>query len=244
MSVKILLNGARGRMGQAIQATAENMDVTFCGLCDVGDDPSQYIAEADVILDFSFHEVTPKLAKLAAENNKPMVIGTTGHTEEERAYILEATKSIPLVWAGNYSIGVNVMNWLTAQATRILGADYEAEVMEMHHNKKKDSPSGTAERLIEIIRKERNLSEDQVVHGRKGLVGERPRDEIGVHAVRGGGIIGEHTVFFIDQRERLELTHRAFDRGIFAGGALRACVWAVGEKPGLYNMEDILGLKI
>ena len=243
MSIKILLSGAKGRMGQVIQASAKDMDVTFCGLCDAGDDPAQYIKEADVILDFSFHEVTPKLAKLAAEDGKPMVIGTTGHTSEERETILKITKNIALVWAGNYSVGVNVLNWLTAQAARIMGSDFEPEVLEMHHNKKKDAPSGTAERLIEIIREKRNLSEDQVIHGREGLVGERPRDEIGIHAIRGGGIVGEHTVFFIGQNERVELTHRASDRGIFAVGALKACIWAVDKEAGLYNMEDILGLR-
>lgn len=244
MSLKIFLNGAKGRMGQAIQFAAKDMGITFCGLCDVGDEHiARQLEEADVVLDFSFHSATLPLAKLAAEYNKPLVIGTTGHTEEEKREILKVIQGLPVVWAGNYSVGVNVLNWLTAQAARILDSDFQAEVLELHHALKKDAPSGTAERLVEIIREKRNTPEEKVVRSREGLVGERAEGEIGVQAIRGGGIVGEHTVYFIGKNERLELTHRAADRSILAEGSLKACQWICGKTAGLYNMEDILGLR-
>ena len=243
MPLKILLNGSRGRMGVAIINVAEANNAVIASACDHGDDPSAHIAECDAVIDFSFHEVTPGIAELAAANNLPLVIGTTGHTEDERAAILKAVEGkIPVVWAGNYSVGVNTLNYLTRKAAAILGEQYEPEVLEMHHHHKKDAPSGTAERLIEILREEYSLEKEQVVHGREGLVGARPRKEIGVHAIRGGDIVGEHTVFFCGEGERIELTHRATDRKIFAQGAVRAAQWAVGKAPGIYNMEDVLGL--
>lgn len=243
MPLKILLNGSRGRMGVAIINVAEANDAVIHAACDTGDDPSTSVAECDAIIDFSFHEVTPGIAKLAAQHNLPLVIGTTGHTDEERAAILKAVEGqIPVVWAGNYSVGVNTLNYLTRKAATILGEQYEPEVLEMHHHHKKDAPSGTAERLIEILRDAYELGKEQVVHGREGLVGARPRKEIGVHAIRGGDIVGEHTVYFCGDGERIELTHRATDRKIFAQGSVRAAHWAVGKAPGIYNMEDVLGL--
>ena len=139
-------------------------------------------------------------------------------------------------------MGVNTLNYLTRKAAAILGEQYEPELMEMHHHHKKDAPSGTAERLIEILQDAYALSDDQVTHGRAGLIGARPAKEIGVHAIRGGDIVGEHTVYFIGDGERVELTHKATDRKIFAQGAIRAAQWAVGKTPGIYNMEDVLGL--
>ena len=243
MALKILLNGSRGRMGVAIIDVAEANDAVIHSACDAGDDPSVAVAECDAIIDFSFHEVTAGIAKLAAEHKLPLVIGTTGHTDEERTEILQAVEGkIPVVWAGNYSVGVNTLNYLTRKAATILGEQYEPEVLEMHHHHKKDAPSGTAERLIEILRDAYELGKDQVVHGREGLVGARPRKEIGVHAIRGGDIVGEHTVYFCGDGERIELTHRATDRKIFAQGSVRAAHWAVGKQPGIYNMEDVLGL--
>ncbi len=243
MPLKILLNGARGRMGVAIINVAEANDAIIHAACDAGDDPAALVADCDAIIDFSFHEVTAGIAELAAQHNLPLVIGTTGHTDEERAAILQAVDGkIPVVWAGNYSVGVNTLNYLTRKAATILGEQYEPEVLEMHHHHKKDAPSGTAERLIEILRDAYELGKDQVVHGREGLVGARPRKEIGVHAIRGGDIVGEHTVYFCGDGERIELTHRATDRKIFAQGSVRAAHWAVGKAPGIYNMEDVLGL--
>ncbi|MDB4345867.1 4-hydroxy-tetrahydrodipicolinate reductase [bacterium] len=243
MPLKLLLNGSRGRMGIAISAIAEANGAEIVSACDAGDDPTANIAACEAIIDFSFHEITPGIAELAVANNIPLVIGTTGHTQEEKQQILDTVKGeIPVVWAGNYSVGVNTLNYLTRKAAQILGEQYEPEVLEMHHHHKKDAPSGTAERLIEILKEGYDLNDEQVVHGREGLIGARPRKEIGVHAIRGGDIVGEHTVYFIGDGERIELTHKATDRKIFAQGAVRAAQWAVGQTPRLYNMEDVLGL--
>lgn len=243
MPLKLLLNGSRGRMGVAIAAIAEDNDAEIVSACDAGDDPSARVGGCEAIIDFSFHEVTPGIAELAVANNLPLVIGTTGHTAGEKAQILSTVEGkIPVVWAGNYSVGVNTLNYLTRKAAGILGERYEPEVLEMHHHDKRDAPSGTAERLIEILKDSYELNDEQVVHGREGLVGARPRKEIGVHAIRGGDIVGEHTVYFCGDGERIELTHRATDRKIFAQGAVRAAQWATGQKPGVYNMEDVLGL--
>jgi 4-hydroxy-tetrahydrodipicolinate reductase len=243
MPLKILLNGSRGRMGIAITDAAEANNAVIQSACDTGDDPSAKVSQCEAIIDFSFHEVTPGIAELAVAHNLPLVIGTTGHTAEEKATILKTVDGkIPVVWAGNYSVGVNTLNYLTRKAATILGDQYEPEVMEMHHHHKKDAPSGTAERLIEILRDAYSLDTEQIVHGREGLVGARPNKEIGVHALRGGDIVGEHTVYFCGDGERIELTHRATDRKIFAQGAVRAAQWAVGKTAGVYNMEDVLGL--
>lgn len=243
MPLNLLLHGARGRMGRAIAAAAESSDAVIAAACDVGDDPSEKAGDCEAIIDFSFHEATPPLARLAAERNLPLVIGTTGHSAAEKTEIRNAVEAaIPVVWAGNYSIGVNTLNFLVRNAARILGPAYEAEIVEMHHHHKKDAPSGTAERLVEILREAFTFDASRVRHGREGQVGARPNAEIGVHAVRGGDIVGEHTVHFCGAGERLELTHKASDRTIFAAGALRAARWAVGQEPGVYRMEDVLGL--
>ena len=241
--VKILLNGARGRMGLAISEIAEVNNVVVVSACDSGDDPTRNIDQCEAVIDFSVREATLEIAELAAASKLPLVIGTTGHDDETKKLICDTVETkIPVVWAGNFSVGVNTLNYLTKKAATILGEPFEPEVLEMHHHHKKDAPSGTAERLIQILREAYDLGKDQVVHGRKGLVGARPRKEIGVHAIRGGDIVGEHTVYFCGEGERIELTHRATDRKIFAQGALRATHWAIGKAPGIYNMEDVLGL--
>jgi 4-hydroxy-tetrahydrodipicolinate reductase len=230
-------------MGVAISDCAEANDAVITAACDAGDDPATAIADCETVIDFSFHEVTPVIASLAARHNLPLVIGTTGHTAEERSSILSTVEGkIPVVWAGNYSVGVNTLNYLTRKAATILGDKYEPELMEMHHHHKKDAPSGTAERLIDILKDAYAYRDENVTHGREGLVGARPEKEIGVHAIRGGDIVGEHTVYFIGDGERVELTHKATDRKIFAQGAIRAAHWAVGKPPAVYNMEDVLGL--
>jgi 4-hydroxy-tetrahydrodipicolinate reductase len=147
------------------------------------------------------------------------------------------------VWAGNFSVGVNLLFALTRRASAVLGPDYDAEVVEMHHRFKKDAPSGTAARLLEIILEERKLSAAALRHGRSGITGERQPTEVGVHALRGGDVVGEHTVLFAALGERVELTHKASDRGIFARGAVRAAHWVVKQQPGVYDMQDVLGLK-
>jgi 4-hydroxy-tetrahydrodipicolinate reductase len=230
-------------MGLAIADIAEANNAVITSACDAGDDPARQIDQCEAVIDFSTQDATLKIAELAAANKLPLVIGTTGHSPETRKKIIDTIKDeIPVVWAGNFSVGVNTLNYLTKNAATILGEQFEPEVLEMHHHHKKDAPSGTAERLIEILRDAYNMDKEHVVHGREGLIGARPGKEIGVHAIRGGDIVGEHTVYFCGEGERIELTHRATDRKIFAQGALRAAHWATGKYPGIYNMEDVLGL--
>lgn len=240
--LRILLNGAKGRMGQAIAAAAQSAGASVVGI-DQGDDATKHIAGCDVVIDFSFHAATPTLAALAAQHGKPLIIGTTGHTDAEKAAIRASVAKIPVVWAGNYSIGVNLLNALVRRAASVLGTGWDIELTEMHHRLKKDAPSGTAERLLEILREERKVGADQLRHGRSGLVGERTPTEIGVHALRGGDVVGDHTVLFASDGERLELTHKASSRTIFAQGALRAAAWVVGRPAKVYGMDDVLGLK-
>ena len=229
-------------MGQAISEIAPQLNAEIVAEIDEGDDPALSINNCEVAIDFSFHEVTLPLARLAAEHKKPLVIGTTGHSNKERDAIIATSTDIPIVWSGNYSTGVNLLFYLTSKAAEILGPDYNPEIIEMHHRFKKDAPSGTAERLIEVVQEARSIASEQTRHGRKGITGERPDNEIGVHALRGGDVIGEHTVMFAGPGERIELTHRATDRTIFARGALIAAQWALGKAPGLYSMQDVLGL--
>jgi 4-hydroxy-tetrahydrodipicolinate reductase len=243
MSIKVLLNGARGRMGQAIAAAAPAAGVTLSATLDAGDVVADHIASCDVIIDFSTHRATEGLLKLALAHKKPIVIGTTGHAAEEKTHLLGLAQQVPCVWAGNFSIGVNLLFALTRRASAILGSDYDIEVVEMHHRFKKDAPSGTAARLLEIIMEERALTAAALRHGREGITGERTPTEIGMHALRGGDVVGDHTVMFAALGERLELTHKASDRGIFARGSLRAAQWLVGRPAGLYDMQDVLGLK-
>lgn len=243
MRMKILLNGYKGRMGQAILAAAENAGAEISAKCDVGEawTPAA-VAACGVVVDFSFHEVTPGLAEACADAGTPLVIGTTGHTAEERARIEAAAKKIPIVWAGNYSVGVNVLNWLVGKAAKLLDASFQVELVEMHHRHKKDAPSGTAEKLLAVVEAARGLGKSAERHGREGLVGERSRDEIGVHALRGGSVVGDHTVIFAGEGERVELTHKAESRSIFANGAVHAAAWVIGKAPGIYGMEAVLGL--
>lgn len=230
-------------MGQAVAAAAREMGYPVAAAVDAGDNLSEAISGCDAVVDFSSHSATGSLLELAVAHRKPVVLGTTGHSPEEKQQLLALARQIPCVWAGNFSVGVNTLFALTRRATAILGADYDTEVVEMHHRFKKDAPSGTAARLLEIILEERRLSREALRHGREGIVGERPPGEVGVHALRGGDVVGDHTVIFAALGERVELTHKASDRGIFARGALRAAVWVVAQPPGVYDMQDVLGLK-
>ena len=243
MSINALLNGSRGRMGQAIAAAAAEAGVTLCASVDADDAVADHIDACDVIIDFSSHRATEALLELALAHKKPIVIGTTGHSVEEKTRLLGLAQQVPCVWAGNFSIGVNLLFALTRRASAILGSDYDIEVVEMHHRFKKDAPSGTAARLLEIIMEERKLTAAALRHGREGITGERKPTEIGIHALRGGDVVGDHTVMFAAMGERLELTHKASDRGVFARGSLRAAHWLVGRKAGLYDMQDVLGLQ-
>lgn len=243
MPLQIALIGALGRMGRTIIASAQEAGHTIVAPLDTGDDLAAGIAKADVVIDFSSHKITAEVARLAVAAKKPLVIGTTGHTAEVKAQITALVAAIPCVWAGNYSVGVNLLFALTQRAARILGSDYDAEVIEMHHRFKQDAPSGTAARLLEVILEERKLDASALRHGREGITGERQPTEVGIHSLRGGDVVGDHTVLFAALGERLELTHKASDRGIFARGALRAAAWVVSQPPRLYDMQDVLGLK-
>ena len=242
MALTILLNGAHGRRGQAIAAAAPQMGITVGAATDLGDDVAAAARSVDVLVDFSSPQATKGLLEAAAAAGKPVVIGTTGHAPGEKAELLRLAAQIPCVWAGNFSVGVNLLFALTGRAAQALGEDFDAEVVEMHHRMKKDAPSGTAERLLEIILEARGLERGALRHGRQGIAGPRARGEVGVHSLRGGDVVGDHTVVFAGSGERLELTHRASDRAVFAHGALRAAQWVAGQKPGVYDMQDVLGL--
>jgi len=243
MPLTILLNGAKGRMGRAIAAAAAELGIVIGATTTAGDDPSAGIGRCDAIIDFSLPSATERLVELAVAQRKPIVIGTTGHTSEEKKKLLALATRVPCVWAGNFSVGVNLLFALTQEAARVLDSDYDAEVIEMHHRFKKDAPSGTAARLLEIILEERKLTAKALRHGRSGITGERTPSEVGVHSLRGGDVVGDHTVIFAALGERLELTHKASDRAIFARGALRATQWIVKQPPGVYDMQDVLGLR-
>ncbi len=242
---KIIITGSKGRMGQALIAGAARIpELQVVGQIDAGDDLRAVIDKADAVIDFSFHKVTPDVVAVCAERKKAVVIGTTGHNEAEKAQITSFKTQIPMVWASNYSTGVNTLFWLTRKATEILGPGFDLEVVEMHHRLKKDAPSGTATTLAEILAEVRKQQLSEVIrHGRHGIVGERTDAEIGMHSLRGGDVVGDHTVIFAANGERLELTHKASSRDTFAMGALRASQWVVKQSPGLYNMQDVLGLK-
>lgn len=243
MALSIGIIGSRGRMGQAVAAAAREAGIVVAGQGDAGDDLGAVFGGAQVIIDFSAHSATAEVIRLAATHAKPLVIGTTGHAAEEKKQLLSLAKTVPCVWSGNYSVGVNLLFALTQRAAAVLGDDYDAEVVEMHHRFKKDAPSGTAERLLEIILKERKLDASALRHGRRGITGERTRSEVGIHALRGGDVVGDHTVMFAALGERLELTHKASDRGIFARGAIRAAAWVAERPAGVYDMQDVLGLR-
>lgn len=243
--LRLLINGAKGRMGQAlISCAAADPELIVSGAIDAGDDFAAALANCDAVIDFTHADTTEAVTRACAEAGKILVIGTTGQENAVRTLITETASRIPIVFAPNYSVGVNTLFWLTQKATEILGPDFDLEVVEMHHRLKKDSPSGTARRLAEILAEVRNLQYDtDVRHGREGMVGERTRTEIGMHAVRGGDVVGDHTVIYANVGERVELTHKASSRDTFAKGALRAAKWAAGRPPGLYDMQDVLGLK-
>jgi 4-hydroxy-tetrahydrodipicolinate reductase len=244
-ALKILITGCRGRMGQSVAAAAE-MDAEAVAerQIDAGDDLAANLAACDAVVDFSHHSFTRTLVDACVAQKKLLVIGTTGLSPETEAHIREAAKSIPIVFAPNFSVGVNTLFWLTRKAAEILGTEFDLEVVEMHHNKKIDSPSGTARRLGEILCEVAELSyQNDVRHGRLGNVGARTKREVGMHAVRGGDVVGDHTVMFAAQGERVELTHKASSRLTFASGAVRAAKWLRGKAPGLYDMEDVLELR-
>lgn len=267
--LKVTVQGAAGRMGRMLvaqvmadpnttlvgateipqcsligQDAAEVAGLPKCGV-PITTDITSCLAASDVIIAFNSPEATMQMAPLAAAANVAMVIGTTGLTPDNRATLARlAEGGARIVVSPNMSIGVNLLFALCEKVGSILGDDYDIEVLEMHHNQKKDAPSGTAIRMAEILCKARGLSYDtDIRYGREGLPGPRTRHEIGMHSLRGGDVVGDHTVVFATEGERLEFTHRASSRQTFAKGALRAVNFLATAKPGLYDMQDVLGLK-
>ncbi len=201
------------------------------------------IAACDCVIDFSSPAATPKLLEAAVAAGKPLVIGTTGFSEDGKRNIEDASRSIPVLFSPNMSLGVNLLFRLTEIAAGALSKDYDVEIFEAHHRLKKDAPSGTAKRLLDIVRSGMDgLAGAKELSGREGIVGERSDDEVAVLSMRGGDIVGEHTVFFVGIGERLELTHRASSRSTLAKGAVAAVEFLSGRPAGMYSMNDVLGL--
>ncbi|MDZ4697325.1 MAG: 4-hydroxy-tetrahydrodipicolinate reductase [Deltaproteobacteria bacterium] len=216
--------------------------VTPLGVAVKGESPGADAAAAWI--DFSLPEVTVANADAAARAGVAFVAGTTGLSDAQKAKLAEAGQKIPVVFSPNMSIGVNVLLELVKRATVSLGTDYDIDIVEAHHRMKRDAPSGTALRLAEAVAegRERPLSEI-ACYSRHGEIGARPPGELGIQTLRGGDVVGDHTVFFFGQGERIEITHRASSRETFARGAVRAAIWAAGRAPGLYDMRDVLGLR-
>lgn len=241
-ALNICIVGAQGRMGHAIAEAAAEAGHSVSALVDQGDDLAAGIRSCDVVVDFSFHTVTRSVFETAAKLGKPVVCGTTGHSFDERAALLEIAARTATVWAGNFSVGVNLLCYLAERAAAILPPDFNAEIIEMHHRFKKDAPSGTALMLADAVLGPRKLGHEELRHGREGVPGERTQREVGMHSLRGGDVVGDHTVIFADIGERVELTHKASSRAIFARGAIRSAAWVVGKPPGVYGIRSVLGL--
>lgn len=257
----VCLLGPSGRMGHALLAAAAGRgDVRIAAAVDrpqapglggtvagevvVGDDLRAGLIATEVYIDFTTPAATVAAARLAAELAKPAVIGTTGLGADDEVALAQLARLAPIVVASNFSLGVNLLVGLVAKAARVLGPTWDAEVVETHHRAKRDAPSGTALTLAQAIAAGHGRSYAEVAcHGRDGEVGPRPEGQIGVHAVRGGDVVGEHTVSLFGAGERLELSHRATSRAIFAAGALRAAAWVKDQPPGRYDMLDVLGLR-
>ncbi|HPG31963.1 MAG TPA: 4-hydroxy-tetrahydrodipicolinate reductase [bacterium] len=268
--IKIGVVGATGRMGRMIinsilqnektelAAGLERKDHPLIGknICDIigtgeinskiklTDNINEFINDSEVIIDFSSIESTLNLLKNIKLKSKKVVIGTTGFSEKEKKIITGFSKNNACVFSPNMSMGVNLLFKLASVTAAAIGKMYDIEIIESHHNKKKDSPSGTAVKIAEVICEavDRDI-EKCGVYGRKGITGERTKKEIGIHAVRAGDIVGEHTVIFAGYGERIELTHKAHTRETFANGAVNAAVWVNTKKSGLYSMQDALGIK-
>ena len=265
---RVIIAGAAGRMGRRIgYMVNEHPELQIAGgferpdSPDVGKDMGELgaygangvkvagglasiIDHGDVIIDFTFHEATMAIARQAAQKNKPMVIGTTGLSQENLKELADLCRDFPCVQAPNMAVGVNVLFKLAAKVAAILGNDYDMEIVEAHHRMKKDAPSGTAVKLAEVMAEAVGRDLDKVgVFARHGIIGARTDAEIGLQTIRAGDIVGEHTVYFAGAGERLELTHRAHSRDNFAKGAALAAAWVVKQPNGLYNMFDVLGLQ-
>ncbi len=264
---KVIIAGAAGRMGQRIAAMVDkHPELTYAAAFEASGNPAMgkdageiaglgengviiaegleaVIDQGDVIIDFTFHRATMEFARLAADYKKAMVIGTTGLTRENLQALADFAKNFPCVQAPNMSICVNILFKLAKKTAAILGEDYDIEIVEAHHNKKKDAPSGTAIKLGEMAAEGLNSKfSDLAVYERHGIIGERKSQEIGIQTIRAADIVGEHTVYFAGPGERIELTHRAHSRDHFAKGAATAAAWITDKANGVYSMFDVLGL--
>ncbi|WP_298810996.1 4-hydroxy-tetrahydrodipicolinate reductase [uncultured Psychrobacter sp.] len=266
-SINVGVIGAGGRMGRmlieavqnnpqtVLKAAIERQGSSLVG-ADAGevaaighlnvqivDDLAAVINDIDVLIDFSLPDATEKNMQVCAEHNVAMVIGTTGFNEQQEQVLAKASEKITIVYAGNYSTGVNLSLKLLGMAAKAFGNDADVEIIEAHHKHKIDAPSGTAYMMAEAVAEARGQNlKDVAIYGREGQTGERESGTIGIHAVRGGEIVGDHTVMFIADGEVVEITHRARARMTFAAGAVRAATWVVEQEVGQYNMQDVLGL--
>lgn len=266
--VKIAVAGAAGRMGSRITALSKeyeglqlagaferkgHKDIgrdigTVIGIGDTGvklaDNAESIINNVDLVISFSTVEASLEHLRLASSKGKAIVIGTTGFTKDTLKEVSELSGKIPCVMASNMSMGVNLLLKVLQDIARVLGEGYDIEIIEAHHRMKKDAPSGTALKMAQVIADALNRNLDEVaVYARKGIIGERTAKEIGIQTIRAGDIVGEHTVIFGGLGERIEVTHKASSRDTFARGALRAALWCFGKPAGLYDMQDVLGLK-
>lgn len=266
--IKIAVCGAAGRMGgRIITAIKEAEGVDLSGALErpghpmlgmdagmvagvgsnhvkISDDINAVVQGCDVMIDFTTPKVSLKNLEVCGLHKKAIVIGSTGFTPEERELARELARDIPAVLAPNMSVGVNVCFKILADIAKILGEDFDVEIVEAHHKLKKDAPSGTAVRMGEVVAEALGRDYNKVAnYHREGICGERTKEEIGMQTIRGGDIVGEHTVYFIGMGERIELTHRAHTRDMFSRGSVRAAKWVVGKAPGIYDMQDVLGLK-
>ena len=268
--IKAVVTGAAGRMGsRIINVLSASEGIRLSGVIErkghallgqdangpagipsggvlsvITDDLAASLKAGDVLIDFTLPEASLQHLKACADQGKAIVIGSTGFTKEQLAEAGTLVQKVPCVLSPNMSVGVNVCFKVLADLAKILGPDFDAEIVEWHHRLKKDAPSGTAVRMGEVVAKALGRDYHQAAkYHREGITGARTNEEIGMQTVRGGDIVGEHTVYFIGMGERIELTHRAHTRDMFARGAVRAAKWVVGKKPGLYDMQDVLGLK-
>ncbi len=222
--MRALLIGAAGRMGKTIRELAENdPEIQIAAQCDLGDSIEPAIKNCDVAIDFSQADSIDEICRVASQYGKALVIGTTGHSQQQRKTIETSAQAVPIVLASNFSVGVNVLFWLTQKAAELLSSDFKPEIVETHHKMKKDAPSGTAKTLAGVLKSVR-------------------KSEVPIQSIREGDVVGEHAIVFSGPGESLELSHRAASRGIFALGALRAAKWIINKPPGLYSMQHVLGL--
>lgn len=235
---KLFLAGT-GKMGQMIAGLAKEQGIEVVGTADVNtvDALKSAVVQADAVIDFSHRDMLEPLAEFVKRNRLPLVCGTTGLEEHHRAILKELSCEAPVLYSANFSVGIAVLRRVAAQAAAALGEDFDIEIVETHHNQKVDAPSGTAKILLDAVNPN---GEYTPVYGRQGLCGARTKKEIGVHALRGGTVAGEHVVRFFGKEEEIALSHRADSRRIFAAGALKTAQLLCGKAPGLYTLEDVL----